>query len=268
MPELPEVEGVIRSLRPVLTGQTITQVQINTPSIVYLREDLELLLSGLKILGLRRRGKYIILDFDHGSLLIHLRMTGKLLHQGEVDKHSHILFTLESGEILLYRDVRKFGRVQYFEEEGVLQEYLNRRVGLEPLEMTFTEFKLALGRKKGDIKRILLDQKVLGGIGNIYADEILFECGLQPQGKVENLTQKDLENLYVAIQSIISNAIQAGGSTIRDYRDGLGKEGNFQQRHKVYGRAHLNCVQCGRTLVKNQTAGRTTVYCSYCQKMR
>lgn len=266
MPELPEVQGVINSLKDILPGKVIHEVEIRQPSIVNHREDLPFILPGSKIRGFRRRGKYILLDLSAGTLLIHLRMTGKLLYMGAEDRHCHVRFGFEDGRWLWYKDVRKFGRILYFSEEDALQEHLSGKVGLEPMEMREQEFLKIMTRARGSLKKVLLDQHVIAGIGNIYADEILFRSRLHPLQEAESLIRSQQKRLFQAIQEVLGEALAAGGSTIRDYADAAGSPGAYQEEHAVYGRSSQPCLFCATALQKTVVAGRTTVYCPACQK--
>ncbi len=267
MPELPEVENVIRSLVKKLIGKKIIAVGVLTPSIVYNRYDFVELVQDKYITNLERRGKYIIIRLDNGNLLIHLRMTGKLLFDGIISKHTHVKFDFNNGHYLLYNDVRKFGRISYLNNEE-LEFYLATKVGLEPALMDYEDFKNKLSKKNGPIKKNLLDQTIIAGIGNIYADEILFASGLHPVFETKCLLEKDFFALYTNIREILEKATIAGGSTIRDYVNGDGTAGKYQDTHKVYGRGGKVCNCCGCILEKTKVAGRTSVYCPVCQRIR
>jgi formamidopyrimidine-DNA glycosylase len=267
MPELPEVENVIRSLVNKVSGRKIISVEVITPSIVYKRTDFIDLVKGKTIATLGRRGKYIIIRLDKGNLLIHLRMTGKLLFNGEISKHTHLILGFTDGDYLIYNDVRKFGRINYL-SNNELDIYLKTKVGLEPGLMEFEEFKEKLKIKRGPLKKVLLDQTIIAGIGNIYADEILFASGIHPLTESSKLNDEDYVILFDNIRGILEKAILAGGSTIRDYVNGDGTAGGFQDAHKVYGRGGKECICCGCTLEKIKVAGRTTVYCPICQRIR
>ena len=267
MPELPEVENVIRSLVNKVSGKKIVSVEIITSSIIYKRNDFIDLVKDKTIVKLERRGKYIIIRLDVGNLLIHLRMTGKLLFNGEMGKHTHLRLDFTNGDYLIYNDVRKFGRINYL-SNSELDIYLKTKVGLEPGLMEFEDFKSKLEHKRGPLKKILLDQTVIAGIGNIYADEILFASGIHPLKETSKLRVEDYELLYDNIRGILEKAIIAGGSTIRDYVNGDGTAGGFQDAHQVYGRGGKECNKCGCTLEKIKVVGRTTVYCPICQRVR
>lgn len=266
MPELPEVENVIRSLVNKVTGKKVESVVVITPSIIYKRTDFIDLLKDKTIVSLERRGKYIIIRLDEGNLLIHLRMTGKLLFNGEMSNHTHLRLDFTNGDYLIYNDVRKFGRINYL-SNSELDIYLKTKVGLEPGLMGFEEFKAKMEHKRGPLKKILLDQTVIAGIGNIYADEILFASGIHPLTETNKLLDEDYTNLYNNIRGILEKAIIAGGSTIRDYVNGDGTAGGFQDSHQVYGRGGRECNVCGCTLEKIKVVGRTTVYCPICQRV-
>lgn len=267
MPELPEVENVIRSLVNKVSGKKIASVEIITPSIIYKRTDFIDLVKDKTIVTLERRGKYIIIRLDKGNLLIHLRMTGKLLFNGEIGKHTHLRIDFTNGDYLIYNDVRKFGRINYLSNDE-LNIYLKTKVGLEPGLMELEAFKTKLMIKRGPLKKILLDQTIIAGIGNIYADEILFASGIHPLTETSKLKDEDYSILYDNIRGILEKAILAGGSTIRDYVNGDGTAGGYQDAHQVYGRGGKECIGCGCTLEKIKVAGRTTVYCPICQRIR
>ncbi len=267
MPELPEVENVIKSLVNKVSGKKIIAIEIITPSIIYKRTDFIDLVQDKTIVNLERRGKYIIIRLDEGNLLIHLRMTGKLLFNGEMSKHTHLILSFTDGDYLIYNDVRKFGRINYLSNKE-LDIYLKTKVGLEPGLMEFEDFKSKLKNKRGPLKKILLDQTVIAGIGNIYADEILFASGIHPLTETSKLVNVDYIKLYDNIRGILEKAIIAGGSTIRDYVNGDGTAGGFQDAHQVYGRGGKECNVCGCNLEKIKVVGRTTVYCPICQRVR
>ncbi len=267
MPELPEVENVIRSLVKKISGNRIIDVEVITPNIIYNRLEFSDLVKDKIIITLERRGKYIIIKLNEGNLLIHLRMTGKLLYNGEINKHTHLKIDFIDGDYLIYNDVRKFGRISYLNDEE-LEFYLLKKVGLEPGLMEYNEFRDKLMKKNGPIKKNLLDQTLIAGIGNIYADEILFASGLHPLYETKNLLEIDLSNLYNNIRDILDKATIAGGSTIRDYVNGDGTAGEYQDAHKVYGHSGKECTCCGCILEKTKVVGRTSVYCPICQRIR
>lgn len=265
MPELPEVENVVRGLRENIVGRSIDNLKIINDPILGKDKSRIKGIVGKSIEDILRRGKYIVIKLNDGAILVHLRMTGKLLYNEDEDKHTHLVFFFDDGNTLIYKDVRKFGRVLYL-SDNELNEYIKAKVGIEPLEASLDDFIRVLSKKKGPIKKNLLDQGLIAGIGNIYADEILFASGIRPQFPTENLNDEDYWLIYENTKSILAEAIEAGGSTIRDYVDSSGKAGGFQNFHKVYGRSGLECVTCSTILEKTKVAGRTSVYCPKCQK--
>ena len=257
MPELPEVETVVRSLQ-ALKGRTILNVEVTQRRI--LRGDLGPV-AGNKILSVSRRGKFIVLELQVGYLLVHLGMTGKLLLNGEITKHTHAVFTLDEG-LLLYTDSRQFGRLEYALE-------LPRRVGLlgpEPLLLPFDEFYAALRVRKARIKAVLLNQRFIAGIGNIYADEALHRAGIHPTSNSSRISKPRARRLYQAIQQVLKAAIAAKGSSISDYVDSAGNKGSFQHEHLVYRRTGEPCTKCGISILRILVTQRSTHYCPKCQK--
>ena len=229
--------------------------------------------SGEQIVGLRRRGKMILIDCSSGlHLLFHLKMTGQLfLCRKEMfrDKHTHLVISFEGQDReLRFRDVRKFGflRGLYSSEVGAASEF--SRLGPEPLEMDFFSFLALLQRRRGRLKSLLLNQSVIAGIGNIYADEILFESRLHPASEASRLKREELRRLWRAIPLILTRAIECRGSSVRDYRDGNGREGDYQNHLQVYGREGEPCLICGREIKRLRFSGRSSYCCPSCQKLR
>lgn len=259
MPELPEVETVVRSLAPLLTGRRISSASFNsrfvTPGD---RGKLASRLAGRTIQGVRRRGKFILIALDSGTLAVHLGMTGKLLMDGTPGAHTHGIFVLDEG-VLLYDDSRQFGRVEWGAKRA-------ERLGPEPLEITTEEFRGRLRRRKARVKTLLLNQAFLAGVGNIYADEALFAAGIHPLALSSRLSRARAEALHRAIQDILSAAIEHRGSSISDYVDAQGKRGGFQLLHCAYGREGEPCVKCGTPIRKIVVAQRGTHFCPRCQK--
>lgn len=270
MPELPEVETIVRDLAPVLIGRRITRVQVWDPLLVRypLQEDFNRRLLGRTFKDLRRRGKYIVASLDQNlTLLVHLRMTGRLLSQlPQGERHERAHFNLDDGD-LYYCDLRRFGDMWAFwpGEEEKLGGY--SQLGPEPLSDQFNGDYLerALEKRKAPIKSLLLDQRVVAGLGNIYVDEALFLAGILPSKGGGSLDPSQREELASAVKAVITQAIQGRGTTFRDYRSGLGTAGEFQHLLQVYGRAGQPCNQCGQPLERGRFAGRTTVYCLNCQ---
>lgn len=273
MPELPEVETVRRTLIPWVVGTKIKEVQIFYAGIIKNIEPptFQKILQGQRIDGLKRRGKYLLFELaNERTLIIHLRMTGRLMicnHKDPLLKHTHLVFSLDNNLQMRFVDTRKFGLVYLVHGEDFTKISGLYTLGPEPLgeDFNFEEFKKRLGSKKVQLKTFLLDQRQIAGIGNIYADEILFFARLNPQRLTNTLTPEEAQNLYQAIRSRLTEGVRLRGTTIKDYVDGRGEKGQFQHQLKVYGRYGKNCLECGTSLQKTIVAGRTTVYCPYCQ---
>ena len=272
MPELPEVETIARSLRAVVSGDRIIRMEIRSTHLMKEASEPIAGIEGAVITGVRRREKLLLMDFDNGlSLIFHLKMTGqfKILKGEEIpDKHVHLIFFLYSGRRIFFRDVRKFGYCLCRPTETLALCPPVSHLGAEPLELTEHRFKILISGKKGRIKSLLLNQSFLAGIGNIYADEILFRARIHPLYNAQSLSQRKKAHLYAAMREVLSEAVELGGSTIRDFKDSEGRSGDFQTEHRVYGRAGQAC-RCGRVLIRRITvAGRTTHFCPRCQRQR
>jgi formamidopyrimidine-DNA glycosylase len=259
MPELPEVETVVRSLEPHLTGRRILSARFNsrfvTPGD---RRELAARLAGRVVESVRRRGKFIVIALDTGTLTVHLGMTGKLLLDSEMNPHTHGVFDLDGG-VLLYDDPRQFGRIEWGGKRAA-------GLGPEPLEISLEDFRQRLRRRKARIKPLLLNQAFLAGMGNIYVDESLFLAGIHPLANASRLNAARVAGLHRAIRQILSQAIAQGGSSISDYVDAAGQEGWFQLQHRVYGREGEPCGNCGTAIKKIVVAQRGTHFCPKCQK--
>ncbi|TVM18900.1 DNA-formamidopyrimidine glycosylase [Oceanidesulfovibrio indonesiensis] len=275
MPELPEVETIARTLAGDLEGATFEDVDIRHEcALEQPAEEFAERLRGRKVLKVGRRGKLLMLLLDSGYLFVcHLRMTGRLYvpQPGDApEQHTHLVFRMRGagGETfpLHFRDVRKFGacRVQTPAELARWPFYAG--LGPEPLEMSAEDLAGRLRDKRGRIKAVLLDQGVIAGLGNIYVDEALFRADIRPDVQASALGKKRLARLHETIQEVLREAIAGCGSSIRDYVDGRGNAGSFQNCFRVYGRGGQPCLTCGAPLVKTTVAGRTTVYCRHCQK--
>ena len=277
MPELPEVETVCRSLRQTVLDQYIRTVTVTRSRLLPNNtiEEFSETLCGHCFSAVHRRGKYILLDLDHDmTLVVHLRMTGKLLYQlsdSPLDKHSHIVFELDGGHRLCYNDVRQFGTLQLLPTALWTQPPGIAALGPEPLEDDFTAEWLMqqMVGKKQKVKAFLLDQHNIAGIGNIYADEILFQAHIHPEEPVCNLTDTEtVQDLWFAIRDRLEQGIRYGGSSIKDYVDSLGQAGSFQKQHRAYGRGGQPCTECGCTMLKMISGGRSSCYCPNCQPRR
>jgi formamidopyrimidine-DNA glycosylase len=263
MPELPEVETVVRSLAP-LVGRRILSAELRCARILRGAdpERMAASLAGRRIARVQRYGKFILMALAGGGyLVVHLGMTGRLLLGANPGKHTHAIFTLDRG-VLLYDDSRQFGCVQFSAE---IPERV-KRLGPEPLEISIEDFADALKRRKTRIKALLLDQRFLRGVGNIYADEALFRAGIHPLAIASRLRPERARRLRQAIVEVLTEAIAAGGSSISDYVDASGREGFFQTSHRVYQRTGQPCVNCGTPIRRVLVAQRSSHFCPACQK--
>jgi len=262
MPELPEVETVVRSIAPHTLGQTIQHAELLSQRVTRggLRRTAAAL-RGAVIKNIRRRGKQIFFDLDRGVLYIHLGMTGKLLWDALPGKYTRAVFRLDDGT-LLYDDVRQFGRVEHFARTP---ESLDR-VGPDALRVDFEEFYGRLKNRKGSIKPLLLNQAFISGVGNIYADEALFAARIHPRTSAHRISERRARELHGQILQILRAAIEHRGSSISDYVDGAGERGAFQQLHCVYARAGEPCPRCGSPIRRIVLGQRGTHYCPRCQR--
>jgi formamidopyrimidine-DNA glycosylase len=276
MPELPEVETVRRYLAPVLEGRRFERVEIDDPRLTrpFDREDVARELEGEVVDVVDRRGKYLIVRFRSGrALLIHLRMTGSLLHapSGELpdDPYRRAVATLDDGSDVAYRDVRRFGTWLLLEPDEV-EAYVDTKVGREPLGDVFKAKHLAekLERRKAPVKAAILDQRTVAGVGNIYADEALWRARIHPLTPANALEPDEVSALYRGIRKALQLGIARQGSTLRDYRAPNGASGSMQDEFKVYGRGGEPCDRCGTLIEKIRVAGRGTWYCPRCQVQR
>ena len=274
MPELPEVETIVADLRPHLTGRTIVGCELVFPTIVRYPEPKVFIdsVAGLRIAGLRRRGKFILIDLDNDLLLVvHLGMTGQLRLVDPltpVEKHTHAIFTLDDGRQLRYRDPRRFGRLLLGTEESLLASKKMPRLGPEPIDPAFASEELyqSLRRRRTSLKAVLLDQGAIAGVGNIYADESLHRARLRPDRLAGGLSRKSVQRLHESLRDSLKTAIANRGSSVDTYRDAWGEMGGQQEKLLVYGRAGEPCFTCGRPLALIRLAGRSTVFCRRCQK--
>lgn len=271
MPELPEVETVVRDLRPLIVGRSFTSLRVGP---LRLRkpwsEDWVGNIVGRTTTAIRRRGKWILVDLDSGAiLLVHLGMTGQFTAVPATDArpdHLHFTFALSDGQELRYRDVRRFGSVQWIASDALVQSAFGETLGPEPADIPADAFADAVRASRRNLKAILLDQSILAGVGNIYADESLFRARLHPETPGSQLSKKQCDALRVAIEEVIAQAIVGRGSTIRDYIGGSGLRGGFQDEFNVYGRTGEKCNACGRAIEMIRVAGRSSHFCPRCQK--
>lgn len=276
MPELPEVETVRISLEPLILGARILELRELTAGVLYNWIGQPEAASGRTVTGLRRRGKYLLLDLGPDLLLIaHLRMTGQFKYEAQPpvwQKHDHIVISLEkpgTGKVwLVFHDTRRFGRIWLLRPDQTCQIAGLASLGPEPLDpqLDSETLRLRLSRhSRTKLKAALLSQTVIAGLGNIYADESLFLSGINPQRLAGSLSPGEAGHLLSCMQKILQAAVNARGTSVKDYVDALNVRGSFQYQLQVYGRAGQPCSTCGTTLVKTRLAGRTTVYCPQCQ---
>lgn len=269
MPELPEVETVARSLAPVI-GCRIVEFQLYRDDILQARDFEPDAVRGERISRVSRRGKYLILTLTPPKhIVVHLGMTGRFwltTEQDLPDKHTHARIRLTHGVQIHFRDPRRFGGIWLVHDPATAYG----RMGPEPLSRDFSEQYLAgvLNHSQAVIKHILLDQKRIAGIGNIYADESLFAAGIRPGRKANSLSAAEIRRLHRAIRKTLTEAISARGTTLRDYRDGLNLPGEFQERLKVYGKKDAACSVCGQPIVLDREVlkNRSSHYCPGCQR--
>jgi len=274
MPELAEVETVARGLRP-LAGRRILAVRFGKTDFVDQPERIESLLPGRRLAEVRRHGKMLLFRFDPESpapspcpiwLIVHLGMTGQLvLHEvaAPAAPHTHVWFSLDDGRELRYTDIRRFGHMRIASPEELAS--LVAPLGADPLELTESEFRRRLGTRQARVKALLLDQHVLRGLGNIYADESLWRARLHPMRCGTDLSEEELARLWRTIRQVLREAIRLGGTSISDYVNAHGRPGGFQKRLRVYRRHGRRCPRCRATIERLIVAGRGTHFCPHCQ---
>ncbi len=278
MPELPEVETVARTLARRVTGDVIESVWIGgkPQPLLSPARTIARTLTGARIAQVRRVGKHVVVDLEragespastqetrHAQWIVHLGMTGKLVAcppEAEVAKHTHLVARLRSGMEIRFVDARRFGRLRVLRRERFAAP------GAEPLVVGFEMFAALFHHRKAPIKSALLNQSLLSGVGNIYADEALFRAGIRSRRRAHTLTRAELRRLYAALRQVLREAIAAGGTTVADYVDGEGRRGLFQFELRVYGRAGEPCRVCGTAIRRIVISGRSAHYCGKCQK--
>ena len=298
MPELPEVESLRRGLAQNIIGQKIKKVWVGKPKLVSSHGNVRKAspekvrefignLTGETIKNLERQAKNLIIVFRSGKVLIvHLKMSGQLVYQPKSqklkavygghpiqvsehklpNKHTHITFELTRGT-LYYNDTRMFGYILFYPDISATGHHF-LKYGMDPLSkgFIFERFYEKLGKKKGRLKTILMNQEIVTGLGNIYADETSFLAGISPLRNPQTLQKREVKKLFEAIKKILPRAIELGGSSVATYRLADGSRGNYARELKVYGRGGLHCLHCGKNLKEIKLGGRTTVYCTNCQK--
>jgi formamidopyrimidine-DNA glycosylase len=287
MPELPEVETTIRGLRRRVLGRTFVDVWTDWPKLIKKPKSFEKFKKEIKYKEIKkiwRRGKNILFDLsDDRTLLIHQKLTGHLLFgkwektnnrwqpppgplSEKINSFLHLLFTLDNGKMLALSDLRKFAKVELLNKEELKKELSS--LGPEALEKSFTfkEFKKALQGKGRKIKQVLMEQKTIAGIGNIYSDEILFASKIHPRKKTSELKEKEMKEIYKNIKKILKKAISLKGESISDYRVLSGERGGFDTERKIYGREGERCLRCGSVIKRIKIGGRSAHFCPKCQK--
>jgi formamidopyrimidine-DNA glycosylase len=283
MPELPEVETVKAGIAPVMEGRVIAQAQVNRPDLRWPFPDrMAERLTGQRVLGLRRRSKYILVDLASAeTLLIHLGMSGRMLISGHMvgdfhhahpapAKHDHVVFEMDNGVRITFNDARRFGAMDLMDTATQEDHWLIRDLGPEPLGNGFNESYLIarLAGRNTPIKSALLDQRIVSGLGNIYVCEVLFRAGIHPKRKAGQISAKRVATLVPLIRQVLSEAIAAGGSSLRDYRQSDGELGYFQHVFQVYDREGQPCATlgCDKTIQRIVQSGRSSFLCPQCQR--
>jgi len=280
MPELPEVETIRLGLQKYLVGHEIKDVQVKIPKMFVGSPEK---IIGAKITSLKRIGKGLIIEFDNDFVLaVHLKMTGQLIYQDEKtknialsvktggttlpSKYSHIIFTLDNGAFLYYNDLRRFGWIKAVKKDQLMQIPFFKEMGPEPFkDLTFEKFKKIIFNSSLVIKILLMNQKKIGGIGNIYANDALFEAKIDPRRKAKTLSSQEIKKLYEAILRVLRKSLEYGGSSDENFVNALGQEGNYQNHTLVYGKKGKKCPNCKGIIEKIKLGGRGTYFCS-CQK--
>lgn len=276
MPELPEVETVRRTLEQLVIGKEMKRVSVTWPKMIKRPVEVEQFkdaLVGQAIEEVGRRGKFLLIYTTDFALVSHLRMEGRyglFTHEDEIDKHTHVIFYFTDGTQLRYRDVRKFGTMHLFKKGEEFKELPLSQLGPEPFSSQFTVSRMQemLAKTNRSIKTVLLDQKLVVGLGNIYVDESLFKAGIHPERAANSLSQKELVQLHAEIVKTLEEAVEKGGSTVRSYVNTQGQIGMFQLELYVYGRKGEKCKVCSQELERIVVGGRGTVFCPQCQKKK
>ena len=272
MPELPEVETVRRGLEKLFLGKKISSIELRYPKMI--KTDLEEFqkeLPGQIIQSMGRRGKYLLFYLSEKILISHLRMEGKYFYypdQVPERKHAHMMLHFENVGTLVYEDVRKFGTMELLAPELLESYFISKKLGPEPTKKDFDllTFQKALKKSKKPIKTHLLDQTLVAGLGNIYVDEVLWRAKVHPAKSSQTITKKEARAIHEQTISVLEQAVDKGGSTIRSYTNAFGENGTMQELHQVYDKAGLACSRCGTIIEKIQLGGRGTHFCPRCQR--
>jgi len=283
MPELPEVETVRRGLIASMEGQIITRAEVNRPDLRWpFPENMEARLTGATVTSLRRRSKYVLADLSTDeTLIVHLGMSGRMTVSGDPlgqfhhdhpapAKHDHVVFHMGNGARITFNDARRFGAMDLAKTSALEDHWLIKTIGPEPLGNGFNEAYLIekLSGKNTPIKTALLDQRIVAGLGNIYVCEVLFRAGINPKRKAGALSRARVASLVPIVRTVLAEAIEAGGSSLRDYRQADGELGYFQHGFRAYDREDEPCVNspCAGTIARIIQSGRSTFYCPVCQR--
>lgn len=276
MPELPEVETIVRQLRRETRGKTISDFTCSSPKMLATHKlaDFQREIKNKKILRVKRRGKIILMMLsDNLVLAIHLRLTGQLyIHKplDPADRFNRAIFRLGKNSELRFNDRIKFGRIWLISKSQIEQNFnIIQKLGHDPFNSNFTlqNFKKILKSKKTKIKAFLLDQSNISGLGNIYADEVLFYAGISPSTPANKIPDKKIKELYLGIKKILKDAIRVYGTSVDTYRDIFGKKGKYASKLKVYRRTGQPCVKCGAKIARVKISGRSSHFCPKCQKL-
>jgi len=292
MPELPEVETIVRDLRKEVLHRTFIDIWTDAKGMIKkdTLESFKKKLIGKEIIGVRRRAKNILIDLsDDYILLIHQKIAGHLLFgkwkqekgiwvsekegpllTDPINKYLHVIFTLDDKKQLALSDARKFAKVELWKKKELMSSKEFSKIGPEPLTDVFTlsEFKKLFEKKKGKIKQVLMDQNFISGIGNIYASEILFKAKIHPEEEIKNLKDEDLKNIYTAMRDILNKAIELRGDSFSDFRTLYGEKGGAQNMNKVYQKENQPCYRCKGMIKRITQGGRGTFFCPKCQIKR
>ena len=276
MPELPEVENIVSGLKNLLKNCIINSVIILEKKLISFPEigTFSRIIENKKILDISRRGKYILIHLSSENILvIHLRMTGKLLVKSSDEpyqKHTHIIFKLNNDKDLRFNNIRKFGRLYLIDSDNYENAGGLSNLGPEPLadDFDFEDFKKLFENRTAKIKSLLLNQKFIAGLGNIYTDEILFRTSIHPETPANKLREKDLKNIYFEMRKILKLGIKYNGTTFSDYVNAFGEKGSFQEKLQVYQKDGEDCPECGTIIEKDKVAGRSSYFCPHCQKVK
>ena len=271
MPELPEVETVVRDLRPLLVGRVLGAVRRGSLGLRRTwSPEWDELLAGQTVAGIHRRGKWILVELGGGAfLMVHLGMTGQFTvttAETPGESHTHLVFPLDNGTELRFRDIRRFGSVTRFADRPAWEAFLADKLGPEPWDMEPKAWRAILKDTARNLKAILLDQTLIAGVGNIYADESCHAARLNPRRPGKSLTAAEAARLLEKIRQVLTMAIEHRGSSIRNYIGGSGLRGGFQDEFQAYGRTGEPCLACGQPIECVRLAGRSTHFCPSCQR--